>query len=170
MASVPASDTELSYKTSKFKRRPSETIMVVMLAATFLLSLCLIIGSIVGIAHPQPWGEVPIFTLAAGLVMFGYSIWYGRRFWQEDHTQYTLAFQSDRITLLITEPDGRNLVTQMPFDQMDFVEHVLTRDREQFIFHGKDKRIIQAPLWSMDHDAQPGLELLRRHHIQIVEM
>jgi len=171
MANVSSSTKiPLIYKSSTKIVRPAILFLSVLLAGTAISALLLIISSLSTLLIPDRAPSVPLMALVAGCGLLAYSLWYGSRLWLEAKKQYQLVLNDEQVVLTIIEAHGKDYSAQMAYSDIDFAEHFTVRDQEALIFHGRDGRIIDVPLWCMDSDIQPAIEFLRQHHVRTVRL
>lgn len=171
MANVSSSTkTPLIYTSSTKKIRPAIIFLSILLVCTAVSAILLIISSIGTLAIQQGSASLPILALATGLALLGYSIWYAKRLWFEAKKQYELGLSDEQLILTISEANGKKHIAKMAYANIDFVEYFTVRDQEALIFHGRDGRIIEVPVWCMEDEIQPAIDFLRQREVRTVRL
>jgi hypothetical protein len=144
---------------------PMALILLVSWTATTLLAYYAAVGLVLSPLYANV--AVPVALLA--LIMAGCLILYTRHLIIEGRKKYTLVI-TDAIVRLMVSEKNYHIQATMPIDEIEFVEYFTARDRSELIFHGKDNRIIEAPLWSMTDDPSTVVEFLRNKGIAIAQL
>jgi len=94
------------------------------------------------------------------------------------YTRHYIVYGTKKHTLVVTDALARLMISErnyhiqasMPIEDIDFVEYFTPRDQAALIFHGKDNRIIEVPVWSMTDNPSAVVEFLRNKGIAVVQL
>jgi hypothetical protein len=170
MATERAQKAELTFKSSTTKARPGSAILMWMLGALMVIGCALIIVATAGLLNPPWYGTVPFGSLAAGIVFVAYAGWYYRRLFLDSKREVRMDLFDNEVVLYVREPNGRRVSTRMAFADIDFLEYYSVRDRESLVFHSKDGRIVEVPMWAMEQGSQPAIGYLSDRGIRVVTL
>ena len=165
---VPSAEARLVYQSDRGKRRPGTAFIIVFLALLALLGAAAVASGVLNLFSTSHYILLSLTPLITGIILLGYVAWFSVRLWRESSTHFVLELTDDMIHLKVYRYDGARLQASMRYFDMRFVEFYTPRDRETLLFHSKDDRIIEAPLWQMNRSPSEALKFLSRKGVQIL--
>lgn len=164
---MTAAGVKLSFRSRPRHARPAYIPTLFFSSIAWLAALALIVFGVSDM-FAGSINVVNTTVVAAAAVLVAYMVMFSRKFLDDFGKEYIFELTEKEARLKVSGQGlSRGVVASMPFSEVRFVEHYTPRDQVSLVFHGKNDRIVEVPIWTMTNDASPAVDFLKERGIKI---